>query len=293
MDVILLDYIEKVGDKHEVVKVKNGYGRNYLIPKGLAVVANKSNMARLDGLKKQFAKKESAKIDTYRDYAGKLAGKTLKIVAKAGESGRLFGSVNAQHLIDAIREELGFEVEKRMIRMPDEVKELGSYEAEFKFHEEVVTTVNFDVVRGKDEDAGESTDTGSRKQSKAAPAAEQTPAVEATVVDTPAAAADVIAEDVVHFTEATDEKTVDAADVIVEDVVHLTGAAEEPINVEVAAADETAEAATETVDDVIEEAVEATSEAAETADEDVVEVESATDAPAADANDEDESDKDA
>lgn len=270
MDVILLDYIEKVGDKHEVVKVKNGYGRNYLIPKGLAIVANKSNMARLDGLKKQFAKKESAKIDTYKDYAGKLAGKTLKIVAKAGESGRLFGSVNAQHLIDAIREELGFDVEKRMIRMPDEVKELGAYEAEFKFHEEVVTTVNFDVVRDKNEDADDSA--GSRKQAKAAPeAAVQPPVVEATVVDTPAA----------------------AADLIIEDVVHLTEAAEEAADVEVAAVEEAAEEAVETAADAAEEAVEAVAEASETAAGDVVEAASATEEPADDAATEEESDKDA
>ncbi|MCB0534753.1 MAG: 50S ribosomal protein L9 [Lewinellaceae bacterium] len=267
MDVILLEYIDKVGDKHEVVKVKNGYGRNYLIPKGLAIVANKSNMARLDGLKKQFAKKESAKIDTYKDYASKLAGKTLKIVAKAGESGRLFGSVHAQHLIDAIQEELGFEVEKRMIRMPDEVKELGSYEAEFKFHEEVVINVNFDVVRDKNDDTDERTDTGSAKRSKAAPAAEEPPVVEATVVDTPAA----------------------AADLIIEDVVHLTETAEKAADVEVAAAEETAE---EAVEDVVAEATE-TVEAAEAAAEEVADEEVVEAEVPAEADSEDESDKDA
>jgi len=145
MQVILLDYIEKVGDKHEVVTVKDGFGRNYLIPRGLAMVANKANMARLDGMKKQFAKKESAKISVYQEYAAKVAGKTLKIVAKAGDSGRLFGSVNAQHLIDAIKT-LGVDVEKRMITMPAEVKELGSYTATLTYHPEVVTEVKFNVV---------------------------------------------------------------------------------------------------------------------------------------------------
>ena len=145
MQVILLDYIEKVGDKHEVVTVKDGFGRNYLIPRGLAMVANKANMARLDGLKKQNAKKESAKISIYQGYAAKVAGATLKIVAKAGESGRLFGSVSAQHLADAIKA-LGVEVEKRMLTMPEEVKEIGAYTATLTYHPEVVTEVKFNVV---------------------------------------------------------------------------------------------------------------------------------------------------
>ena len=145
MQVILLDYIEKVGDKHEVVTVKDGFGRNYLIPRGLAMVANKANMARLDGMKKQNAKKESAKISIYQGYAAKVAGATLKIVAKAGESGRLFGSVSAQHLADAIKA-LGVEVEKRMLTMPEEVKELGAYTATLTYHPEVVTEVKFNVV---------------------------------------------------------------------------------------------------------------------------------------------------
>jgi large subunit ribosomal protein L9 len=146
MDIILLEHIERLGDKHDVVKVKDGYGRNFLIPRGLGIVANKSNMARLDGLKKQAAKKDAAMVGTYREYAAKLTAKTLKIVAKAGESGRLFGSVTTQHLVDAIKEQIGLVIEKRIIEMPEEVKELGSYEARVRFHAEVIPTVKFDVV---------------------------------------------------------------------------------------------------------------------------------------------------
>lgn len=146
MEVILLDHIEKVGDKHDVVKVKDGFGRNYLIPKGLAIVANKANMARLTGLKKQTAKKEAAKVGTYQEYAAQLAAAPLKIVAKAGESGRLFGSVTSQHLITAIKDQLGLDVEKRIVEMPEEVKELGVYEASIKFHPEVIATAKFEVV---------------------------------------------------------------------------------------------------------------------------------------------------
>jgi large subunit ribosomal protein L9 len=145
MEVILLDHIEKVGAKHEVVKVKDGYGRNYLIPQGLAMVANKPNMARLEGLKKQAGKKEAVLIASYQEVAGRLKGQVLRIEAKAGESGRLFGSVSAQHVVQALKD-LGVEADKRMIEMPEEVKELGTYEAIVRFHPQVEAPVNFEVV---------------------------------------------------------------------------------------------------------------------------------------------------
>ena len=79
-------------------------------------------------------------------YAAKLAEGALKITAKAGESGRLFGSVTAQHLINAIKDAYDIDVEKRLVEMPEEVKELGNYTAHVKFHSEVVAPVNFEVV---------------------------------------------------------------------------------------------------------------------------------------------------
>ena len=150
MDIILLQHIEKVGDKHDVVKVKDGFGRNYLIPQGLAIVANKSNMARLDGMKKQAAKKEAVVVTAFKETAAKLAGTKLKITAKAGETGHLFGSVTAQHISNALKQ-LGMEADKRIIEMPDEVKELGTYTATIKFHPEVEQEVKFEVVSEKEE----------------------------------------------------------------------------------------------------------------------------------------------
>ena len=145
MNIILLDHIDKVGAKHEVVKVKDGFGRNYLIPQGLGIVANKPNLARLEGLKKQSSKKEGAVIAAFQAEAAKLKNVTLKITAKAGDSGRLFGSVTSQHIAKAIAEH-GVEVDKRIVEMPEEVKELGTYKATIKFHPEVVTEVEFEVV---------------------------------------------------------------------------------------------------------------------------------------------------
>jgi len=145
MNIILLEHLDKVGAKHDVVKVKDGFGRNYLIPQGLGIVANKPNMARLDGLKKQGAKKEAVVIAAFQEIVAKLKNLDIKIMAKAGENGRLFGSVSAQNLASALRE-LGVEVDKRIIEMPEEVKELGSYTAKLKFHPQVIAELAFAVV---------------------------------------------------------------------------------------------------------------------------------------------------
>ncbi|MBC7777121.1 MAG: 50S ribosomal protein L9 [Phycisphaerae bacterium] len=151
MNIILLDHIDKVGAKHDVVKVKDGYGRNYLIPQGLGIVANKPNLARLEGMKKIGSKKEAALIAAFREVAAKLSGLQVKITAKAGENGRLFGSVTALHLSNALQE-LGVDADKRIIEMPEEVKELGSYTATVKFHPEVEAAVKFEVIKeGGDE----------------------------------------------------------------------------------------------------------------------------------------------
>ena len=150
MNIILLEHIEKVGAKHDVVKVKDGYGRNYLLPRGMAIVANKVNLAKLEGMKKQAAKKEAVVVSAFKEIAAKLAGTRLKIAAKAGESGRLFGSVTAQHISNALKG-LGVDADKRIIEMPDEVKELGTYTATVKFHPEVEQEVKFEVVSEKEE----------------------------------------------------------------------------------------------------------------------------------------------
>lgn len=85
-------------------------------------------------------------VGTYNEWATKIAGTTFKIAAKAGESGRLFGSVSAQHLLAAIKEQVGLSIEKRIVEMPEEVKELGEYSASIKFHPEVIANAKFEVV---------------------------------------------------------------------------------------------------------------------------------------------------
>ena len=146
MDIILLEDIDKVGYKHEVVSVKNGFGRNYLIPKGLALIANDTNKRRLEDLKRREAASEAKKLDVYKEMAEKLQGQTLKIGAKAGTSGKIFGSVTNVQIIAALKEQFDVEIERRKVELPNEVKTLGSYTATLKLHPEVVTDLDFEVI---------------------------------------------------------------------------------------------------------------------------------------------------
>ena len=263
MDIILLDYIEKVGDKHDVVKVRDGFGRNYLIPKGLAIVANKTNMARLDGLKKQAAKKETAMLDTYRALAAKLAGASIQIESKAGESGRLFGSVTTQNFVDAIRDDLGVTIEKRMVIMPEEVKELGAYEATVKFHPEVIEVVKFEVVRDKKLTTGGNTTTGSDDTADrqveapveaivAAPVVEEIVEVAEEVAEVVEAPVEMAAE-AVETAEETVEEVVEAMEETVEETVDtMEAAAEETVETPVAEVEAAVETVVEEVETVVE-----------------------------------------
>lgn len=146
MEIILLQDVDKVGDRHSIVTVKDGYGRNFLIPKGLAIVANDGNRRRLAEVIKQEDAKESKMLDTYKVMASQLSGQTLKIGAKAGTSGKIFGSVTNVQIAAAIKEQIGLDIPRKKIVLNDEIKELGEYTATIALHKEVNGTVKFDVV---------------------------------------------------------------------------------------------------------------------------------------------------
>jgi len=146
MEIIMLQDVDKVGDKHTVLKVKDGFGRNYLIPKGLAIIANKTNRGRLDEMLRHDAAKEAKLVGTYQEMADKLTGKTLKIVAKASSTGKIFGSVSNVQIAQALKDQLGLDIERKKISLPEEVKTLGTYTANINFHKDVPATVSFDVI---------------------------------------------------------------------------------------------------------------------------------------------------
>ena len=146
MDIILKQDVDLLGSKYDVVTVKDGYARNFLIPQGLAIVATKSNVKVNDEVIRQQAHKAAKAKESAESIATKLEGLSIKLGAKAGESGKIFGSVNAIQLADAIQGE-GYDIERKQIHLADDtIKELGSYEATVKLHKEVTVTVKFDVV---------------------------------------------------------------------------------------------------------------------------------------------------
>jgi large subunit ribosomal protein L9 len=146
MEVILKQDVEHLGYTNDVVKVRDGYARNFLLPRGLAVSATSSEKKQLAETMKQRAHKEAKIKEEATKMADGLESKTLKIGAKAGEAGKIFGSVNTIQIADAIRA-LGFEVDRKNIKLKGEaIKSLGKYEAEVVFHRDVIRTIPFEVV---------------------------------------------------------------------------------------------------------------------------------------------------
>jgi len=146
MEIILLKDLDKVGDKHTIVTVKNGFGRNYLIPQGLAIIANATNRVRLDELKKDEEAEEAKLVGTYQEIADKLKGQVIKIGAKAGTSGKIFGSVTNVQIAQALKDQFDVDIARKKIDIPDEVKTIGSYKAVLTLHKEVVSEIDIEVV---------------------------------------------------------------------------------------------------------------------------------------------------
>jgi len=145
MEIILLKDVNKVGEKNAIVKVKDGYGRNFLIPQGLAIVANDSNRRHLNAIKSTHEKKENALLSTYQEMAAKINGKSLKISTKAGANGKIYGSVGVPQVANALKDQFGLEVDRKKI-VVDDIKELGTYTGTLKLHKEVIPTFTIEVV---------------------------------------------------------------------------------------------------------------------------------------------------
>lgn len=146
MEVILKKNVDKLGYKDETVTVKPGYGRNFLIPQGYAILATPSNKKAHAEMMKQRSHKESKIVAEAEAIATKLADVTVKISTKAGENGKIFGSVNTVQLADALRAE-GFDIDRKSLKIKDEpIKEVGTYEAEANLHKGVKPVFKFEVI---------------------------------------------------------------------------------------------------------------------------------------------------
>ncbi len=146
MQVILLKNMDPLGFKHDVVTVKNGYGRNYLIPQKFAVIANADNLKKLDAIVAKEKAAELARMEEYQELAKSLEGKSLKIGVKAGTSGKIFGSVTNIQVANALRDQLSVDLDRRKIELEEEVKEVGTYSAKLNLHPEVQSSIEFSLV---------------------------------------------------------------------------------------------------------------------------------------------------
>lgn len=145
MEVILKQDIPGLGYKYDTVKVKAGYGRNYLIPQGFAILSNASNKKMVDENIRQMAHKAEKLKNDALELADKISALDITLGAKAGESGKIFGAVTTLQLAEAINGN-GYDIDRRRIKFTGEVKTVGEYTAQVELHKEVIADVNFKVV---------------------------------------------------------------------------------------------------------------------------------------------------
>lgn len=146
MEVILIKDVDNLGAAHELVEVRPGYARNYLIPQKYAIEASSSNKKVLEERRKQLQKREDKLMAEIAKVAEVLKASPVKLGAKIGTSGKIFGSVTAIQLARAIREQKGYEIDRRRINIIEDVKEAGTYKAQIDFGKENVVDLEFEVV---------------------------------------------------------------------------------------------------------------------------------------------------
>ena len=146
MQVILIQDVNNLGGANELVTVKNGYARNFLIPRKLAVEANPSNMKQLEERMKQYKKKEAKLLAEINKVIEVLKESPVKLGAKTGTSGKIFGSVTAVQIARAIRDQKGYEIDRRRISIVDDIKEAGMHKAQVDFGKDNVVEIDFEVV---------------------------------------------------------------------------------------------------------------------------------------------------
>jgi large subunit ribosomal protein L9 len=145
MEIILIQDVNKLGQKDDLVNVKAGYGRNYLIPQGLAVAASASaKKMHTENLRQRAHKEEKIRIAA-QEIAGRLEGLKIVVGAKTSTSGKIFGSVNTIQIAESLKEK-GFDIDRKNITLPeDQIKEVGSYKAIIKLHRDVQVEVEFEI----------------------------------------------------------------------------------------------------------------------------------------------------
>ncbi|MEZ5013283.1 MAG: 50S ribosomal protein L9 [Chitinophagales bacterium] len=148
MEVILLQDVDNLGDANTKVKVRDGYGRNFLIPRGLAVVANAGNLKMMEDRQKAADARERLMLEKIQEVKAQLQAQTIQVGAKVGTSEKIFGSITSVQLAEAIKKQTGLVIDRRKISMPEEMKSLGLYEAHVALHKDHNIPVQFEVIEG-------------------------------------------------------------------------------------------------------------------------------------------------
>ena len=141
MQVILLEDVKSLGKKGEVVKVSDGYAKNFVIPKKLGVEATQKNLNELKNQQKRDSIVAKQQLDAAKEYGEKISKETIQLTMKAGAGGRVFGSVSSKEIVTAAKEQFGFDLDKKKLSMPEPIKSFGTYEIPVKLHPQVTTTI--------------------------------------------------------------------------------------------------------------------------------------------------------
>ena len=147
MNVILLKNVENLGQTGDTVKVKDGYGRNFLVPRGLAVIADERNSRRMAHQKRQAEAAAAKELGAAQELAEKINDTAISIKREAGEEGKLFGSVTNRDIAEAIHAE-GIDVDRRSIILEDTIRNIGVYTVRVKLHREIEASVKVYVIQG-------------------------------------------------------------------------------------------------------------------------------------------------
>ena len=149
MQIILLEKVVNVGNLGDVVKVKDGYARNYLLPRNFALTWSKGGEKQVESIKAARVAREHASLEDAQKQAAALSAKPVKLVVKAGETGRLFGTVKQGDVADAVEAAGLGRIDKRKVELPAHIKSVGSYQANVRLHDDVAAVIELDVVAGK------------------------------------------------------------------------------------------------------------------------------------------------
>lgn len=177
MKVILLKELKGKGVEGDVIEVARGFANNYLLPQGIAVLATKGNLAQLERRRKNIEVREAGRISNAQELKGTLEGQTLKITARVGEEGTLFGSVTTQMVADALKEQLGVEIDRKIIDLTAPIKTAGEHTAVLSLHRDVKAGINLLVgdeafFAAKEAEAAEEQKAAESEEAAAEPAAE-------------------------------------------------------------------------------------------------------------------------